>query len=88
MGDQLGSLEPGKKADLIILDGGGLHAAPFADFESQDPVGRIVSSFQSSSVRTSLIDGRVVLEEGRLLTMDEDQVLAEARKAWHQLMEV
>ena len=88
MGDQLGSLEPGKKADLIILDGGSLHAAPFADFESQDPVGRIVSSFQSSSVRTSLIDGRVVLEEGRLLTMDEDQVLAEARKAWHQLMEV
>jgi len=81
-GDELGSLEVGKKADLIILDDGGLHAAPLPDFERDDPVKRIVSAYQSASVRASIIDGRVVMENGKLLTMVEDEVLAEARKAW------
>jgi len=81
-GTALGSLEVGKKADLIILDDGGLHAAPFPDFEEDDPVKRIVSAYQSANVRTSIIDGQVVMENGKLLTMDEEEVLVEASKAW------
>ena len=81
-GTALGSLEVGKTADLIILDDGGLHAAPFADFEQDDPVKRIVSAYQSANVRTSIIDGQVVMENGKLLTMDEEEILVEASKAW------
>jgi 5-methylthioadenosine/S-adenosylhomocysteine deaminase len=84
-GDNLGSLEEGKTADLIILDNGGLHAAPLPDFELEDPVRRIVSAYQSASVRTSIIDGRIIMENGELLTMNEEDVLAEAGIAWNTI---
>jgi 5-methylthioadenosine/S-adenosylhomocysteine deaminase len=82
---EVGSLQEGKKADLILLDDGGLHAAPLEDYELDDPVQRIVSAYQSESVRTSIIDGRVVLRDRVLLTMDEAEVLEDARRAWRDL---
>lgn len=82
MGDQIGSLEVGKKADLILIDDGGLYAAPLIDFDHDDPVKRLVASYQSACVQTSIIDGRIVMENRRLLSMDEQQVLDDARKAW------
>jgi 5-methylthioadenosine/S-adenosylhomocysteine deaminase len=84
-GSNFGSLEPGKKADLIILDNGGLHAAPLTQFDRDDPVRRIVSAYQSSSVRTSIIDGSLVMQDGKLLTMDEDAIMLDASKAWNTL---
>ena len=84
-GSGFGSLEVGKKADLIILDDGGLHAAPLPDFDRDDPVKRIVSAYQSTSVQTSIIDGQLVMENGKLLTMDEDEVFADASKAWNSI---
>jgi|TARA_B100001971_G_C18255724_1_gene581912 5-methylthioadenosine/S-adenosylhomocysteine deaminase len=80
LSDQIGSLEEGKKADMIILDDGGLPAAPM-DFEMDDPVKRIVSAYQSTSVQTSIIDGQVVMEDRMLLTMKEEEVLEDAREA-------
>jgi 5-methylthioadenosine/S-adenosylhomocysteine deaminase len=82
LADETGSIEEGKKADLIVLDDGGLHAAPMADYEDDDPVKRIVSAFQSDSVRHSVIDGRLVMEDRELLTMDEAEIMEDARKAW------
>jgi hypothetical protein len=84
-GSSFGSLEPGKKADLIILDNGGLHAAPLPKYDRDDPVRRIVSAYQSSSVRTSIIDGNLVMQDGKLLTMDEDEVMSEASTAWNTI---
>jgi cytosine/adenosine deaminase-related metal-dependent hydrolase len=84
-GSGFGTLEVGRKADLIILDNGGLHAAPLPDFVRDDPVKRIVSAYQSTSVRTSIIDGNLVLENGKLLTMNEDEVMADASKAWNSI---
>jgi 5-methylthioadenosine/S-adenosylhomocysteine deaminase len=84
-GSDFGSLEVGKKADLILLDDGGLHAAPLPDFERDDPVRRIVSAYQSTSVRTSIIDGQLVMENGRLLTMNEDEILSDASRAWNSI---
>lgn len=83
--DQIGSLEVGKKADLIVVDDGGLSAAPMADFERDDPVKRLVSCYQSASVQTSIIDGQIVMENRRLLTMDENDVLECARRAWREI---
>jgi cytosine/adenosine deaminase-related metal-dependent hydrolase len=85
MGDEIGALETGRKADLIILDDGGLHAAPMRDFEQDNVVKRLVSAYQSGCVRTSIIDGQVVMEERQLLTMDEAQVIAGGRKALQHL---
>lgn len=84
-GSGFGSLEVGKKADLIILDDGGLHAAPLPDFQRDDPVKRIVSAYQSTSVQTSIIDGNLVMQNGKLLMMDEDEVVADASKAWNDI---
>jgi 5-methylthioadenosine/S-adenosylhomocysteine deaminase len=53
-----------------------------ADYEDDDPVKRIVSAFQSDSVRHSVIDGRLVMEDRELLTMDEAEIMEDARKAW------
>jgi 5-methylthioadenosine/S-adenosylhomocysteine deaminase len=81
MPDQIGSLEEGKLADVIILDDGGLSAAPIRNFEEDDVVMRLVSSYQSASVQTSIIDGKLVMENRQLLTMDENQILEDGRKA-------
>jgi 5-methylthioadenosine/S-adenosylhomocysteine deaminase len=85
--DQIGSLEVGKKADLIILDDGGLYAAPIRGFEEDDIVKRLVSSYQSASVQTSIIDGQLVMEDRQLLTMDEEEILLDGKKALADLWE-
>jgi 5-methylthioadenosine/S-adenosylhomocysteine deaminase len=82
---EIGSIEEGKKADIIILDDGGLHAAPLADYEEDDPVKRIVYAYQSESVKSSIIDGRVVMENRELLTMNETEVMKDARFAWRTI---
>jgi 5-methylthioadenosine/S-adenosylhomocysteine deaminase len=87
LSDQIGSLEPEKKADLIILDDGGVHAAPIMDFELDDPVERIVSAFQSASVRTSIINGQIVMDNRKLVSMDEEDVIEKARVALRTLHE-
>jgi len=81
MADQIGSLEVGKLADVIILDDGGLHAAPIRSYHDDDIVKRLVSAYQSPSVQTSIIDGRLVMEDRQLLTMDEAEILVDAKKA-------
>jgi 5-methylthioadenosine/S-adenosylhomocysteine deaminase len=81
LGDQIGSLEEGKLADIIILDDGGLYSAPVRSFEEDDIVKRLVSSYQSASVQTSIIDGKLIMEDRKLLTMDENEILEQGRKA-------
>lgn len=81
MGDQIGSLEEGKTADLIILDDGGLYTAPIRSFEEDNVVQRLVSSYQSASVQTSIIDGHLVMENRQLLTMDEEEILQDGTNA-------
>jgi len=87
LADQIGSLEVGKKADIIVLDNGGLPAAPIVDFDADDPVKRIVSAFQSSSVQTSIIDGRLIMKDRQLLSMNEEEVMTDARRALARIRE-
>lgn len=81
MGDELSSLEEGKLADLIILDDGGISVGPLRSFEEDDIVKRLVSSYHSSSVQTSVINGQLVMEDRRLLTMDEKEILDAGKTA-------
>ncbi|MDH3254457.1 MAG: amidohydrolase [Acidobacteriota bacterium] len=75
MVDQIGSLEPGKRADLIIVNIDGYHQQPV-----YDPYSVLVYSTQASDVETVIIDGRVVMKSGTVLTLDADEVLTRAQE--------
>ena len=63
---EIGSLEAGKRADLVVYDLDTPEWRPLLN-----PVNNLVYAATGSSVRTVLIDGRVVLDEGRMVTIDE-----------------
>jgi cytosine/adenosine deaminase-related metal-dependent hydrolase len=66
---EIGSLEPGKRADLVLYDLDVPEWRPLLD-----PVNSLVYAATGASVRTVLIDGHVVLDEGRITTIDEVEV--------------
>jgi cytosine/adenosine deaminase-related metal-dependent hydrolase len=73
--DSIGSLEVGKRADIVLYD---LETQPFTPLN--DPERQLVYSETGQSVDTVLVDGNVVVENGQLLTMDEEAVLREAEE--------
>jgi cytosine/adenosine deaminase-related metal-dependent hydrolase len=72
---EIGSLEVGKKADLVVLDFNHLHTTP-----SPNPVSTLVYAATGGDVDTVVVDGRMVVEHGKLLTMNEEEVIEQARK--------
>jgi 5-methylthioadenosine/S-adenosylhomocysteine deaminase len=75
MGREIGSLEAGKKADLILVGLDAPHAVPMYDIYSQ-----LAYALKASDVETVVIGGRVVMRNRRLLTVDEAAVIAKARE--------
>ena len=73
----LGVLQPGALADLTLLD---MRTPAFTPLN--DPFQHLVYAENGSSVRTVLVNGKVVLDQGVLQTVDEAQLLAEAREIW------
>jgi 5-methylthioadenosine/S-adenosylhomocysteine deaminase len=66
MDREIGSLEPGKKADVILVDLSGTHMRPVNRIENT-----LVYCASSHDVATVICDGRVVMEDRRILTFDE-----------------
>ncbi|HWH23492.1 MAG TPA: amidohydrolase family protein, partial [Candidatus Limnocylindria bacterium] len=60
--DWTGSITPGKKADLVIIDTKAVNVAPVID-----PVGAVVCAADTANVKTVLVDGRIVKQDFRLL---------------------
>lgn len=81
LGEQIGSLEPGKKADLIILDLKRPHMTPVISTPVRNIAPNIVYSARGDEVETVIIDGKVIVDEGVVLTMSEEEVIADAQKA-------
>jgi len=81
LGDTIGSLEPGKKADLILLDLKVPHMTPVLSTPVRNIAPNIVYSARGDEIETVIIDGNVVMEDRRVLTMDEERVIAEAQEA-------
>jgi 5-methylthioadenosine/S-adenosylhomocysteine deaminase len=79
MEDEIGSLEVGKRADLVLVSTDGFHQWPQPP--AVNPFSLLVYATKASDVDTVLVDGRVVVRGGRVLTLDADEVLARAAAA-------
>src|SRR3984957_15346900 len=77
---QIGSLEAGKKADLILVDTTAPHATPMYNVYSQ-----LVYALKATDVRTVVIGGKIVMEDRRMLTLDEPAILAKANEYKKQI---
>jgi 5-methylthioadenosine/S-adenosylhomocysteine deaminase len=73
---ETGILKVGKKADLIVLDMKKPHLTPCFDVRSH-----LVYSAKGSDVRTTIVDGKVLMDNYRVLVLDEQKVVEEAQKA-------
>jgi len=73
---EIGSIEPGKQADLVVLDLTGLHVVP----EDADLVSRLVYGARASDVLHVIVDGRVVVRDGTLKTAKVEQIRREANR--------
>src|ERR1041384_7277635 len=72
---EIGSIEAGKRADMIVVDVSELHAAPTGDV-----VSALVYSGQASDVRATIIDGQLVMRDRKLLTLKEPTVIENANR--------
>jgi 5-methylthioadenosine/S-adenosylhomocysteine deaminase len=80
MEDRIGSLEPGKRADLVVvgLDEPRLHPL-------YDAVSHLVYVAKGADVRHVVVEGRVIMRDRRVLTLDEKAVVAEADRLRDQV---
>jgi 5-methylthioadenosine/S-adenosylhomocysteine deaminase len=75
MENEIGSLEKGKKADLILISLDEPNAVPM-----YDPYAQVAYSLKASDVETVMIGGRLVMRDHKLLTVDEQAAIAKARE--------
>ena len=78
--DKIGSLEPGKKADIIILDWKRPHLTPVYNYYSH-----LVYSASGHDVRTVMVDGRVIMDNRQILTVNEKEVIFEVEKIGEEI---
>jgi 5-methylthioadenosine/S-adenosylhomocysteine deaminase len=81
LSDRIGSLEPGKLADLAIVELDVPELTPLYDVYSH-----LVYAIKGSHVRTVVVDGKVVVRERRMTTVDTDQVLARCRQIQRRIL--
>jgi len=72
---EVGSLEAGKRADLIVVGASGPNALPL-----YDPFSYLVYAARSDSVRTVIVEGRVLMERRRIRTLDTETIRREAER--------
>lgn len=71
-GDRLGSIAPGRRADIVLVDLTGPHTQPVHDLAAT-----LVHSARSSDIRTTIVDGRILMRDRELLTLDVPAVVRE-----------
>jgi 5-methylthioadenosine/S-adenosylhomocysteine deaminase len=76
LSDRIGSLEPGKRADVVVLDMSNLCLTPV-----HQPVSALVYSGRGDEVDRVYVDGALVVADGHLVTMDEARIRAHSAEA-------
>jgi 5-methylthioadenosine/S-adenosylhomocysteine deaminase len=77
----IGSIEPGKRADLILVDADAPHLAP-----GSDPWSTLVYAARGTDVQLTMVDGRILVDRGVPVALDGAAVLAESRAAARTLL--
>ncbi|CAM5745143.1 putative 5-methylthioadenosine/S-adenosylhomocysteine deaminase [Streptomyces afghaniensis 772] [Streptomyces afghaniensis] len=72
LGDSVGSIAPGRRADIVLVDLTGPHTQPVHDLAPT-----LVHSARSADVRTTIVDGRILMRDRTLLTIDVPAVVRE-----------
>jgi 5-methylthioadenosine/S-adenosylhomocysteine deaminase len=81
LGSRIGSIEPGKRADLIAIDARTPHSEPFTDLAST-----LVYSAKAADVTDVWVDGRRLLDARRFVTLDERAII-DAAIRWRARVE-
>jgi 5-methylthioadenosine/S-adenosylhomocysteine deaminase len=71
----IGSIEPGKRADLVLIGRDRPHLTPGAD-----PFSTIVYAGRPEDVRMTLVDGEILVKDGRATRLDADEIVRDARR--------
>jgi 5-methylthioadenosine/S-adenosylhomocysteine deaminase len=80
LGDEIGSLEPGKQADLILVDLTALNLSPVLETPIRNIVPNLVYAASGGEVKTVMVAGRTLMRDRQVLTADEAAVRAEAQE--------
>jgi 5-methylthioadenosine/S-adenosylhomocysteine deaminase len=77
---EMGTLEVGKRANMILVDQSTVHTLP-----SRDPATNLVYSNTSSDVLMTIVNGEILYEDGELTTLDEEKLKDDVRRQWKKL---
>jgi cytosine/adenosine deaminase-related metal-dependent hydrolase len=80
IGDEVGSIEAGKRADFIIINTDSPNLTPV-----WNPVSSVVFASQGSDVDTVVIDGKIIMQSRKMQTMDEGAILEDVRRRYRQV---
>ncbi len=81
--DEIGSIEVGKKADIILIDTNSANMVP----DSSSLSSNIIYSANGSNVDTTICNGKVLMENKKLVVLDEEEIYRKARQAIKELKE-
>jgi 5-methylthioadenosine/S-adenosylhomocysteine deaminase len=87
LGHETGQLVPGRKADVILVNLKSQMFTPLMPENSDHLFSHLVFAANGSCVDTTIIDGKVVMEDRRLTTVDEQKVLREANDAFRRVLD-
>ena len=85
IGDMTGSLEPGKRADLILIDSSPVHSSPHFKRDPNNAYAQIVYSSKSTDVSDVMVNGAWLMRDHELLTLNEAELLAQANEIARQI---
>jgi 5-methylthioadenosine/S-adenosylhomocysteine deaminase len=80
LGDQIGQLTPGYRADLILVEMSGSHCQPLHSLTAS-----LVYNIRASDVQTVIVDGQLIMRDRQLLTLDKAQIIKEVSRSMDRL---
>ena len=86
LGNEIGSIEPGKKADLILVNLKSMHLTPLVLGKHFNLFSHLVYSAHGEDVDTVIIDGEIVMKNRILLNVDEAEVMEKSQQACDNLL--
>jgi 5-methylthioadenosine/S-adenosylhomocysteine deaminase len=85
IGHLTGSIEPGKRADLILVDTSPMHNSPHFRHDQNGKYAQIVYASKSTDVSDVMVNGKWLMRDRRLLTLNEDELIRDAQEYAHKI---